>query len=76
MVTKDMAQLAQYMSMLGSKGEFVASNVCLGFLIDEHCYRVAFAPFMFSNGLLLPIVLFSPPLKWREYTSINRVRVC
>ena len=73
MVTKDMAQLAQYMCTLGSKGEYIASNIiCIGFLIDEHHLRVAFAPFCLNDGLLLPIVLFSPVLKWREDTSSCR----
>ena len=72
MVTKDMAQLAQYMCALGSKGEYIASNMCIGFLLDEHHFRVAFAPFSLNDNLLLPIVLFSPVLKWREDNSICR----
>ena len=75
MVTKDMAQLVQYMCTLGSKGEYIASKMCIGFLLDEHHFRVAFAPFFLSDGLLLPVVLFSPVLKWREDTSTVAVFV-
>ena len=72
MITKDMSQLAQYMCTLGLKGEYLASNICIGFLMDEHHLRLAFAPFCLNDGLLLPIVLFSPVLKWHEDTSIRR----
>ena len=69
-MTKDMAQLAQYMATIGRV--YVGTNMCVGFLIDECRFRVAFAPFVLHGDLLLPIVFFSPVLNWREGTSINR----
>ena len=37
--TKDMAQLAQNMATLGGKREYMHTNICVGFLVDEHHSR-------------------------------------
>ena len=64
----DMAQLAQYTGSLACQGEFVRQNMSFGFLIDEEYFRVGFSPFALEDGLLLPVVLFTPPICWRNGT--------
>ena len=63
----DIGQLAQYMASLGHP----QNNMGVGYLIDESAFRVAFAP-LSHNGQLLPVVLFSPSIQWREDTTFHR----
>ena len=67
----DMSQLANYMGCLGGAGDFSGTNIGVGFLMDESVFRIAFSP-LSCNGLVLPVVFFSPAIKWREETTLNR----
>ena len=74
MEPSDMAQLSQYMSTM-TNGKYISSNVTQGVLLDETLVRFAFsALFLDKEGkcIPLPIVLISPPLKWRERTALDR----
>ena len=71
-ITKnDMSQLANYMGCLGGTGDFSGTNIGVGFLMDESVFRIAFSP-LSCDGLVLPVVFFSPAIKWREETTLNR----
>ena len=67
----DMSQLANYMGCLGGAGDFSGTNIGVGFLMDESVFRIAFSP-LSCDGLVLPVVFFSPAIKWREETTLNR----
>ena len=54
--------------MLGAQGEMKCG---VGLLIDEDSLRLTFSP-LACDGLSLPVVVFTPLLKWREGTTINR----
>ena len=64
----DMSQLANY---LGGAGDFSGTNIGVGFLMDESVFRIAFSP-LSCDGLVLSVVFFSPAIKWREETTLNR----
>ena len=70
MAADDVSQVAQYTGNLACQGQFVKSNMAFAFLIDEEFYRIGFSPFSHSN-LVLPIVVFSPPIRWRTGTTLE-----
>ena len=70
----DMSQLSQYMSTM-TNGKYISSNVTQGVLLDETRVQFAFSALCLDKEgkcIPLPIILLSPPLKWREGTSLNR----
>ena len=75
MQASDMSQLSQYMSTMTS-GKYISRNVTQGILLDDSFVRIRFvfsALFVDEQGkcIPLPIVLISPPLKWRERTTLD-----
>ena len=74
MQASDMSQLSQYMSTM-TNGKYISRNVTQGILLDDTFVHFAFyALFVDKEGkcIPLPIVLISPPLKWRERTVFDR----
>ena len=70
----DMSQLSQYMSTM-TNGKYISSNVTQGILLDETLVQFAFSALCLDKEgkcIPLPIVLLSPPLKWRERTALDR----
>ena len=69
----DMSQLSQYMSTM-TNGKYISSNVTQGILLDETLVQFAFSALCLDKEgkcIPLPIVLLSPPLKWRERTALD-----
>ena len=70
----DMSQLSQYMSTM-INGKYISNNVTQGVLLDETLVQFAFSALCLDKEgkcIPLPIVLLSPPLKWREGTALDR----
>ena len=74
MQASDMSQLSQYMSTM-TNGKYISRNVTQGILLDDSFVRFAFSAIFVGKEdkcMPLPIVLISPPLKWRERTALDR----
>ena len=74
MEPSDMSQLSQYMSTM-TNGKYISSNVTQGVLLDETLVQFAFPALCLDKEgkcIPLPIILLSPPLKWRERTALDR----
>ena len=67
---KDMAQLAECQATLGCG--IVKKYVSMGLLLDEWKVRFLFSPWAYGSGLLVPIMLVSPVVSWREGPIISR----
>ena len=69
----DMSQLSQYMSTM-TNGKYISNNVTQGVLLDKTLVQFAFSALCLDKEgkcIPLPIVLLSPPMKWRERTALN-----
>ena len=66
---EDLGQRAHYMGSLGKEG-----MTGVGFVIDEQTIRMAFSPFSLPDGLMLPMVLQSPPMQWRKKDETTIMR--
>ena len=58
-----------------TNGKYISSNITQGVLLDETLVQFAFSALCLDKEgkcIPLPIVLLSPPLKWRERTVLDR----
>ena len=56
----DSKQLCSYVSKVGTCPEFAGQTI-VGIMMDDSCYRLAFAACQVKEGKSLPLIFLSPP---------------